>query len=262
MMGFNESFTASLKAKTHLLSQLRKIVYPHQLKMMSEGTELEATMPTVSAEACVISFDIVGSSKIQHEKAKEFFRSVFLRCNEMMMGGYDGESLKADAYRIKEMGDGFLCSVGYPFRSKTGYMAKDAIELSIKFHEVFREEVERLGYREPIHCGIGIALDHITGFYPESGTKEYDLYGKAIILATRYEGMRKILFREGTGGSYLIVQERVYMSLREEEARNFTTVNLEEAGIVVRDDPSAKRLHYMELSTASERADFMRKKIS
>lgn len=62
-------------------------------------------------------------------------------------------------------------------------------------------------------CGIGITLDTLTGFYPEAGTKEYDIYGQALVLATRYEGMRKTLFEAEKGRSVLIIQSVVYDSL-------------------------------------------------
>lgn len=241
---FNSKFAKSIQTKFHLINQLRKIVYPHQLRLIGDGSELESTMPTGPGEACVISFDIAGSSKIQHEKAKEFFRNVFRRCNEAMMEGYDEVTVESSAYRIKEMGDGFLCSVGYPFRSKTGYMAKDALALAAKFGAIFEEEVSKLKYRDPIHYGIGIALDHITGFYPETGTKEYDLYGRAIVLATRYEGMRKIILKDKDAGSIIIIQERVLLSLDAHEASEFTEYDLKKNGAIVRDDPAATKIYY------------------
>ncbi|HYX35394.1 MAG TPA: 7TM-DISM domain-containing protein [Oligoflexus sp.] len=249
LFSFATSYKARLQEKKinqeneHAFRQLQKVFYPHQISQIKQEAELESTMPTHSGEACVISFDIIASSTIQHEKTKDFFRNVFRRCNEIMMTDYEPGTLTANAYRIKEMGDGFLCSVGYPFKSRTGFMAKDALEVATLFHNAFREEVEKFGYREPIYCGIGIAFDHIAGFYPETGTKEYDLYGKAIVLATRYEGMRKVLFHK-VGASVLILQARVFLSLDREQADTFTECNLEDIKIVVRDDPAATKLYY------------------
>jgi class 3 adenylate cyclase len=221
---------------------LKKIIYLHQLLEIKNGKELESTMPTTSSQACVISFDIVGSSKIKHIKAKTFFRNVFARCNELMVEGYDGKKLKSKAYRIKEMGDGFLCSVGYPFESITDNPAIEAVVLSRSFARILKEESARLSI--DILCGIGIASDTITGFYPEVGTKEYDLYGPGIILATRYEGMRKALFKDGLKQSVLIIQENVYESLSIELRSQFIEEDLQELGIVVRDDPSAIKIYY------------------
>jgi class 3 adenylate cyclase len=201
-------------------------------------------MPTATAQACVLSFDIIGSSKIQHVNAKVFFRNTFTRCNEIISEGYDGKTLRSNAYRIKEMGDGFLCSIGYPFESMSHNLAHAAVDLAKRFAQVLREEARMLHSETPIACGIGIALDTITGFFPEAGTKEYDLYGQAIVLATRYEGMRKTLFEAETARSVLIIQEKVYHSLDPSHRNGFKMMDLKELGIVVRDDPAATRLYY------------------
>jgi class 3 adenylate cyclase len=228
----------------HAFKQLSKVFYPHQIKQIRQAAELEQTMPTGSGKACVISFDIIGSSRIHHEKAKDFFRNVFLRCNEIMMEGYDGTELRANAYRIKELGDGFLCSVGFPFKSRTGYIAQDTLELAYKFYAAFQDEVRKLDYHEPICCGIGIAFDDVIGFYPESGTKEYDLHGRAIVLATRYENMRKKILRTMTPSSIIILHEKVRASLQRESLEGFVEYCLQDHGAVVRDDPAATRLYY------------------
>lgn len=228
----------------HAFAEMAKMVYPHQLLKIRGGEALERTMPTVTAQACVLSFDIVGSSKIHHVNAKKFFRNTFTRCNEIISYGYDGQHLKASAYRIKEMGDGFLCSIGYPFESMSDNLANDAVDLAKMFASVLREEAEMLHSETPIACGIGIALDTITGFYPEAGTKEYDLYGQAIVLATRYEGMRKNLFEAEKGRSVLIIQEKVFQSLDPSHRAGFISMDLKELEIVLRDDPAATKLYY------------------
>jgi class 3 adenylate cyclase len=249
-----DSEQRAVQDKVHALSQLKKVVYPHQMEQIKAGQELESTMPTSSGHACVISFDIIGSSKIKHIRAKTFFRNVFTRCNALMSEGYDGANLKANAYRIKEMGDGFLCSVGYPFQSMTDNPANEAVDLARRFAEVLTEEAEILHADTPIACGIGIALDTMTGFYPEAGTKEYDLYGPALILATRYEGMRKTLFEAEKGRNILIIQEVVYQSLDPSHRSGFQAIDLKEVGVVVRDDPAATRLYYLFLDKAAKAA--------
>lgn len=241
-----------ITAIRHAFKQLEKVFYPHQIKMIRRAKELEQTMPTFSGEACVICFDIIGSSQIQHEKMKKFLRNIFARCNAIMMEGYNGIDMAARGYRIKEMGDGFLCSVGYPFHSPSGSLAKDALDLALQFHEVFHDEVLLLEYDKPIHCGLGIAYDAISGFYPESGAKEYDLHGRAIVLATRYEAMRKTLFPQKPPASVLILQERVWSSLKADERRDFIKVDLRASGLTVRDDPNATKLCYRLLGSIGE----------
>ncbi|MBM4253721.1 MAG: hypothetical protein FJ146_17270 [Deltaproteobacteria bacterium] len=235
---------------THAFKQMQKVFYPHQIDQIRDGSELEQTMPTGAGEACVLCFDIVGSSKINHEKTKDFFRAVFRRCNEAMDQNYDPLRLVASGYRIKEMGDGFICSVGYPFRSPSGSLANDAYYLAQEFVTIFTEEVAKFDYHEPLHCCIGIAMDSISGFYPAGGTKSYDLFGRSIVLANRYEAMRKVILPDGLHANLLILQERVYFSLDKTLRGGFVQYMLRDHEASVRDDPAADRLYYLEVGAA------------
>lgn len=169
------------------------------------------------------------------------------------INGYDGINLKSRAYRIKEMGDGFLCSIGFPFDSMSENAANDAVELARMFEKALFEESKILHFDEPITCGIGIAIDTLSGFYPESGTKEYDLFGPGLILATRYENLRKILFSDERRRSILIIQEIVYKSIDPNFREGFEAINLKEIGVVVRDDPNASRVYYRFLDSSSHK---------
>lgn len=245
----NKNLQIQHRSLEHSFQQLAKIVYAHQVGQIKRGMHLESTMPTLPGEACVICFDIIGSSTIQHVQVKSFMRNVFRRCNELMMEGYDGIHLKARAYRIKEMGDGFLCSVGYPFEAMSDSIVLEAYNLSRDFARAFQEEAKKLDYSRPIYFGIGIVVDTLVGFYPQSGTMEYDLYGKAIILATRYEAMRKAILNDYQQGSIFVLQERFYESLPRSVREQFTAFPLVKNGIEVRDDPGATVLYYRILLT-------------
>jgi class 3 adenylate cyclase len=245
----NKKILLESNSRLHAFSQLEKMVYPHQIAQIKAGVELEKTMATGHGEACVIAFDIVESSKIDHALAKEFFRNLFRACNEAMMRGYDGSYLRARAYRIKEMGDGFLCSVGYPFAGLSGNIANDALELALEFVAILEREAAILQPDEPICCGVGIALGSISGFFPETGTKEYDLHGPGIVLATRYEAMRKTIFPHKLANSVVILQERVHKSIDKALRSDFQIVDLAPDRIVVRDDPGAQRLYYRLMGT-------------
>ncbi|MFW7377662.1 MAG: adenylate/guanylate cyclase domain-containing protein [Oligoflexus sp.] len=233
-----------LKRK-HSFQQLGKVFYPHQLQMMAKGTQLEHTMPTGNAQACAISFDIIGSTKIKHADKFHIIKEFFSKCYEIMMEGYDPQKLTANAYRVKEMGDGFLCSIGYPFQVpiEDKNIATFSVELAYRFAELFEEHRKKLDYDRPIHFGIGLAMGDIYAFYPETGTKEYDVHGKAVILATRYEQMRKFLVKIKKDASFIIIQEDVYLSLPADIRRQFECLNLEEHMIAVRDDPDADRIY-------------------
>ena len=245
-----QSESRALAHSEHALDQLSKVFYPHQIDQIRKGAILETTMPVGESNACVICFDIVGSSQIKHERHKEFLQDVFRRCDAIMSENYDPVQLRASAFRIKQVGDGFICSVGYPFNSITTSMANDAVTIALRFFEAFTAELNMFDYHDPIHCCIGIAMDQIASFFPSAGTKSYDLYGRGIVLATRYEAMRKILFTGDVEHSSLIIQERVYASLSTAQRLRFERIALDGAKLFVRDDPAARCLFVAKLDLA------------
>ncbi|NRA63046.1 MAG: hypothetical protein HRU19_01115 [Pseudobacteriovorax sp.] len=236
-------FKSQIKTTNHILDQLSKVAYPHQIMQITKGDSLEDTMPQYRDEACVISFDIIESTKIEHIQTKNFLRNLFIRCNQLINENYNMDPLVSNAYRIKEMGDGFLCSVGYPFQSPHKNIANGALELSYAFIEALEEESKILQMDQQIRCGIGIAIGDLQGFYPESGTKEYDIYGRAIVLATRYERLRKILLEKAPTTSVIMIQGKVFNSLDPDYRSQFQEIDLAIDNITVRDDPAAQKVY-------------------
>jgi class 3 adenylate cyclase len=246
----NNKFAQQKKENDHVLEQLQKIVYPHQLEKIRQGRTLEETMPTGKAEACVLAFDIIASSRIQHGKVKDFIEQAIELCVSTMYDRYDAKRLAADAYRIKVLGDGFLCSIGFPFPIPDGGSIDEAaVRLALRMVATFRQVVKEFNYHEPIYCAIGLAHGSIEAFYPMIGAKEYDLYGPAIVLATRYEQLRKQLFSPEEA-HYIILQELVYESLTPELQAEFSCIDLKSRQLRVRDDDSAQRVYVWQSSDA------------
>ena len=234
---------------SHSYAQLQKVFYPHQLTSMKKGGDLEDTMPVGSTEACVISFDIIDSSQIKSGMLKPFLREIFANCNNLMVKDYQEnqsiDSIVSNGFRIKEMGDGLICSVGFPYRSPTGNSCVDALSLAEQFIAMFNQKVQDFNYTEPIYCGCGIAYGGVESFFPESTPVEYDMYGKAIVLACRYEAMRKVVLdRLGQTGNILIISESVYNSIDHTDREQFSKFDFEEHKVFVRDDPNATCLYY------------------
>lgn len=241
-----EALLAEIKAKAHSYGQLEKVFYPHQLTQMRAGKVLEETMPEGEAIAAVIAFDVAASSQIKHPNVKDFLHNVMKRCELEMVANYNPDTMSSDAYRVKEMGDGFLCSIGFPFKTeKFNSPTEDAWELSKRFVVAFHEVEKEFGYHEPLFCGIGIAFDKIEAYFPSSGTRQYDLYGRSIVLATRYESYRKMLFEQiNERGSVIILQEAVYQQLPENEKSKLKEFDLIDSQYKIRDDLSAEKLYY------------------
>ena len=233
----------------HSYAQLKKMFYPHQLTSMQKGAELEMTMPVGSSQACVISFDIAGSSKINAGGVKDFFRDIFSSCNNMMIKDYkediDINRVVSNGFRIKEMGDGLICSVGFPYKSVNNNPFMDAVELAEDFIQIFNEKVATFRYPDDIFCGCGIAYGPIETFYPASSPVEYDAYGRGIVLACRYEAMRKpVLDILGLKANILIISETVYNTLDKRKRETFEYFDFKENNRWVRDDPDATCLFY------------------
>ena len=237
-------FSQAFSRSEHGYRQLSKVVYPHQIERIQVGEELETTMKTTPGEGFVISFDIVQSSKILHYKLKDFLASVIYDCSTDLMVGYDPQKMEANGYRIKELGDGFICSIAYPFLAPSGQNpANLAIDLAFTFVSNLEKNVEKFDLGIDVFCGIGIAMGSLQGYYPKVGAKEYDLFGRAIVLATRYEAMRKRLFAKEKNHS-IILQNAVYYSLSSEYKDRFTKLKITDR-TKVRDDSEASELYYL-----------------
>ncbi len=95
---------------------------------------------------------------------------------------------------------------------------------------------------EKLNCAVGIASGVIESFYAQTYPKEFDLFGRALILATRYEAARKNLL--GTVGrcDLIILQEAVHMGLSPEQQATFECCTLR--SFKIRDDEDAQRLYF------------------
>ncbi|HET9237671.1 MAG TPA: 7TM diverse intracellular signaling domain-containing protein [Oligoflexus sp.] len=251
-----EAVRVAIQARQdHAFDQLKKIIYPHQLEQIMDGEQLEKTMPVGKGTAAVIAFDIVSSSQADHDTMQEFLRQLFAQCHASMMKGYQPHTLEAPAYRIKETGDGFLCSVGYPFHTAGGQSVSEvAVGLAQEFVRIFHKVLAGFPDLRRLTCCCGIALDRVESFFPKEGVQVYDLYGRAIVLATRYEALRKEIRVFTTEASTIILQERVHQSLSEPMRSRFELMNLQALGVKVRDDSEATTCFVQIIPTPDEAA--------
>lgn len=238
----------------HAFDQLKKIVFPHQIDRIKAGESLEDTMPCGLGKGCVIVFDIQGSSQIKHPLVKEMLSGVLRACEEIIFENYTSQPLAANGYRIKEMGDGFVCSIGFPFKQPDSQNMFDlAVRLAHRFQETIDLKLKEFNYNAPIFSGAGIAYGELEGFFPSSGVKQYDLYGRAIILATRYESLRRSLFEKNPdlSGHVIILNEVVWHGLSADMQKHFQPWDLRADDITVRDDPEASKAFFHISSTTA-----------
>lgn len=228
----------------HAFKQLSKVFYPHQIAKIKQGKDLEETMPTGKGEAVVISFDIISSSKLPKEKMGAFLELSIKSCLSIVEDSYQADRLQAKAYRIKELGDGFLCSVGFPFNLPEGSPCQVALELSLEFIAIFQKQVDYLLKNHEVYCSVALAKGELNAYFPSIGTKEYDVHGRGVILATRYEAMRKSMFPDGCRAHLITLHEAVFKELSASDQSQFKVLNLKESGFIVRDDEAANFLYY------------------
>lgn len=239
----SSQFATTLRELRHTYSELTKIAYLHMVQRIAAGLRVEQTMPTGFAEATVLALDVVGSSQIQHPKFHAVLERMMGRCYAAVSEGYDPANLKSRAYRVKEMGDGMICTIGFPFpQLGEGTQAMDALRLAEDFARIFKEEMETLDLPDTLYCAIGIASGTIEGFFPKFGIKQYDLRGRAIVLATRYEAMRNLVYHtHGKQGSVIFIQDEVYKNLDARSQLQFQHWDSTLDHQRIRDNPSAKQ---------------------
>ncbi|SME95766.1 hypothetical protein [Pseudobacteriovorax antillogorgiicola] len=96
----------------------------------------------------------------------------------------------------QEMGDGFLCSVGFPFTCD-GDVGKVTMDLCKQFIQVFKEAAEVHFKNRPVYCAVGAAYGQVNGYFQRTGLHNYELYGDAIVKATRYESFKRYYLNKG-----------------------------------------------------------------
>lgn len=247
--------------RQHLYNQLSKLVYPHQLERIKLGYELENTMPLKEGKAIINVFDVQRSSQIRHEGTAEFFVGLWQTFLEICMKGYEHNPLRSQAFRLKETGDGFISSVGYPFLPvDSRSLADSAVATALTMFEAFNKEVEKFNYSRPIKAAMGLAYNSVQGTFQSGGIRSYDLFGEALIQASKYEELRKQpelweIFCEhaATQGlehfNILIVQEVVYNSLSPSYRDLFVEIDLSDERLIGRNfhlmyDNEAKYIYF------------------
>ncbi len=247
--------------RQHLYNQLSKLVYPHQLERIKLGDELENTMPLKEGKAIINVFDVQRSSEIRHEKTADFFMGLFQSFLQICMEGYEHNPLRSQAFRLKETGDGFISSVGYPFLPvDSRSLADSAVSSALQMFEAFNKEVEKFNYSRPIKAAMGLAYNSVQGTFQSGGIRSYDLFGEALIQAAKYEELRKqpVLWEIFTSHAaemgmedfnIMIVQEVVYNSLSPAYRDLFIEIELTDSRLVDRDfqmmyDNDAKYIYF------------------
>lgn len=229
----------------HAYSQLQKLVFPHQLDLMKVGFTLEETMPVGSGEATVICYDIQNSSRIPQEELNRFIQLIMERCHDVFSKGYRRTPLQVTAFKLKEMGDGFISIVGFPFPQPGPLSAYEtAIQVALQCQSITNAVRNELGIKDA-YCSIGIASGLVHSFYTRVGIKVYDVYGQPLLMARRYEEFRKQYRLQNPipDGDIICVQARTLEACSPELQKKFHRLELDSIRLKVRDDNEARHVY-------------------
>ena len=237
--------------RNHSYSQLEKLVYPSQLDQMMKGSLLENTMPTSRDTGAILCFDIEESTKLGHVENHNFFKEFLLESQLLMTQGLEVDGEICFGYRLKEMGDGFICSFGYPL--KTTWVPPQRVAET--FAREFQLILQRIGERHfghEVNCGIGISFGTLGGFFPNGGIQQYDMYGRPLIMASRFEQFRKTLKQDlNLKGSLCVIGENVFEALSSEDKSKYSELNFDELSKKVKNLKEEERV-YMTILNDSE----------
>lgn len=230
----------------HAYGQLKKLVLPHQLEMSRSGYNLEETMPIGSGEAGVICFDIQNSSSLAPGQLTQVMEGLEVKVKSILYESYSQNPLASNGYLINAMGDGLMCSVGYPLPYPEDRDLRSAtLELAIRLTNAFKEVTNDMQLDRELWCSIGASYGELSSFYSNYGTLRFDLYGNTIVRATRYQDFRKVLKELiQSEGHYLVVDS---VLVRDDIAATFQLqrFDLSEHNIRVRNDSSKDELYFV-----------------
>jgi hypothetical protein len=238
----------------HSFEQLSKVFYPHQIMQMRTGKTVEETMPVGEKNACILYFQIVGGSSLISESYEACVENFMDRCRQLMMERYDPVAFSADAYIIREMGDTFLCSVGYPFRQIGPLKSDAAVELAEKLIQEFEVMREALDAPQKIYCSIGIVRGTVKSFFCRSGRIRDDLWGRAIVQASAYGAASRQLFKElgAEPDNIIILHDAVFESLSRTRRKGFAILDLPLASAILGQDLDGKTMGYRIVRKAAD----------
>ena len=98
--------------------------------------------------------------------------------------------------------------MGFPFEVPRKSAYDLALDLSFRFVRIFDEIVENDYKNQPLQCRVGIAYDKVEAYFSDAGTRTYDLFGRAVILASRYEDLRRSFLPRNCDSISLLFRKR------------------------------------------------------
>jgi hypothetical protein len=249
-------YTAAIHRKltSHFTLELERLVYDHQIQLLTSHRRIEETMRLDEKEGFLGEFDIVNSSVLQNQPGyHEMKNSVFSSCYQRLLQNYRTNPEQphipfSDGHIVKEMGDGFIFSVGYPFDPPPGRKsaAEISLDLATSFWESFTLLAEQWEPEKTSACAVILIRTPLQGFWTSYKVKRYDFRQSCMTKVARVGELRRILQHKGlikADASYLILDPATAQALPESYRRRLEKIALSTHGLQVRGYPEMEALY-------------------
>lgn len=254
------------KMNFHFVSELERLVYDHQVRMLAEHHPIEKTMRLDEAIGYVGEFDIIESSRMQSQAGyDEFKNAIFGSCYQRLLKNYRYDAQQpqnpfSDGHIAKEMGDGFIFTVGYPFRVPPGKesAADICLQMAHDFIDSFEKQVAhfKLESSKP-RCVVVLARGSLQGFWTSYKVKRYDFRQRCMTKVARFSELRRLLQQKGAvqvSGNFVLLDEGMADDLSASRRKNLHGISLEELGVQMRGYPEVKKVFVSSPEVAHKRA--------
>lgn len=235
--------------RRHGYEQLEKILFPHQITQIASGAAVEGTLPIQQGYGCCVMFEIVDSADIKHEMAQEYIREIFRLFSVELRKSYDSDSQTCSGFRVIELNNRFVCSVGFPFHCPGHERpSRVSLEMAKIFIRIFQERILQMDYHRPIHCTVVIAAGELEGFFTRGFPIEYHLHGEPLVKADQINEISKQSRKSlAINDSVVVIEDRVYNSLRSQERLDFKPLELPAHGEGQAENASGPKLFFLRI---------------
>jgi hypothetical protein len=260
------NYTLESTAMMHekLLTQSAyKSLFPHQVEMIKAGYRLEDTIDTSRGDALIVELDIKRSSLMldeNYEAAKKqafatIYQTLFYKNYQINPKHY--ERPYANAYKIKELGDGFIFAVGHPFTTPPGEHWGDiATMICIESTKIIKATFRHFMQRD-VNVAFAISRAEIKPFWTSEPACQLDFEQEGIVKISRLSELRRELERQSllTCEADVILMDEKSQALMQHALSKLVAIELSDYKLRLRNYPQDRVVYFLEDLVAEEQAN-------
>ncbi len=244
----------------HAWTETARLVHPHQLTLLKMKHVLEETMSLDKRDAMVLEFDIKGSTQLSKKHGYDDFKVQLFKAiaSTIIYKNYafsdQWQNMKqpvSDGYFFKDMGDGFIVTVGHPFISKHRNLADQAVEMAIEMLN-FAKRFLADHLNQEVHLCVCIEKNPVQGLWKAANVTGYDFTDASVSPVQRLGNLRRSLEEHKAierEASQIIMSHRAFDPL-DQKKKHFRGIELRNVGpdgIKLRDSVDDKFVYVMSI---------------